>query len=358
MPGCDVYETVSDRMESARALPPAAFLDEAVYDAEVAKIFRREWMAVARADALAQAGSFLAVDVADTRLLITRDEAGALHALSRVCRHRAMLLEGGCGQAKAFTCPYHLWRYGLDGQLLSAPAMNGSKIFDVSAVALERYSIDIWEGWIFVNLDPYAAPLSTRMAPLSALVAGDDLAAMKVVNTQVFPSPWNWKVLVENFSESYHHIGPHAESLQQSNPAFGTYARPEADDSTYLALENPPSEGSDPFSVYVGFPMFLFAVQRGEVPTAVWFQMTPRSHASFDLVIHILMPEALAADPDIVALMSEAIRHIHLEDIGICDRVQEGLAAAPGSLPGPLSPLERGLWQFHRYLQRMMQPKP
>lgn len=353
MQGCNVYAAVSDRMETARALPAAAFLDASVYDAEMALIFRREWMAVARVDALAAKGDFMAVDVADQKLLITRDEAGTLHALSRVCRHRAMLLDGGCGQTKSFTCPYHLWRYGLDGQLLSAPAMNGSDIFDVSELGLQRFSIDVWEGWIFVNLDPHAAPLGERMAPLSALVAGDGLAGMKLVSTQVFSSPWNWKVLVENFSESYHHIGPHAESLQQSNPAFGTYARTEADDSNYLVLENPPSEGSDPFSVYVAFPMFLFAVQRGEVPTCVWFQITPRSHAAFELSVHILMPEILASDPIIVEQMSQAIRHIHLEDIDVCDRVQEGLTAAVPP-PGPLSPLERGLWQFHRYLQRMM----
>jgi phenylpropionate dioxygenase-like ring-hydroxylating dioxygenase large terminal subunit len=341
-------------METARALPPSAFLDAAVYDAEMAVIFRREWMAVARVDALANPGDFLAVDVADAKLLITRDEAGVLHALSRVCRHRAMLLDGGCGQAKAFTCPYHRWRYGLDGRLLSAPAMNGSELFDVSETALERFSIDVWEGWIFVNLDPQAAPLATRMAPISALVAGDGLAGMKLVNTQVFPSPWNWKVLVENFSESYHHIGPHAESLQKTNPAFETYARTEADEGTYLAIENPPSEGADPFSVYVGFPLFLFAVQRGDVPTVVWYQMTLRSHTAFDLSIHILMPEPFASDPAIIDLTRDAMRRIHLEDIDICDRVQEGLGAAPSS-PGPLSPLERGLWQFHRYLRRMMQ---
>lgn len=354
MQGCDVYAGVSDRMETARALPPAAFLDAAVYDAEMMRIFRREWMAVARVEDLARSGDFLAVDVADQKLLLTRDEAGALHALSRVCRHRAMLLDGGCGQAKSFTCPYHHWRYGLDGRLLSAPAMNGSEIFDVSELALQHFAIDVWEGWIFVNLDPHAAPLAARMAPLSALVADDGLAGMRVVNSQVFPSPWNWKVLVENFSESYHHIGPHAESLQHSNPAFGTYARAEADESTYLALENPASEGANPFSVYVGFPMFLFAVQRGEVPTAVWYQMTPRSHLAFDLTVHSLVPEALASDPAIVKQMSEAIRHIHLEDIEVCDKVQEGLLAAT-SLPGPLSSLERGLWQFHRYLQRTMQ---
>lgn len=352
MSGRDVYADVSDRMETARALPPAAFLDADVYETECATVFRREWMPVARCEALAEVGDFLAVEVASVKLLITRDEAGVLHALSRVCRHRSMLLDGGCGKAKSFTCPYHLWRYGLDGRLLSAPAMNGSEIFDASENGLQRFSIDVWEGWIFVNLDPHAVSLVARMAPLSALVAEDGLADMKVVNTQVFPSPWNWKVLVENFSESYHHIGPHVESLQKSNPAFGTYARAEADESTYLALENPPSEGADPFSVYVGFPMFLFAVQRGAVPTAVWFQMTPDSHASFELTVHILMPEPLASDPGIVELMSEAIRHIHLEDIEICDGVQKGLAAAT-SLPGPLSPLERGLWQFHRYLQRM-----
>ena len=352
MSGTSVYAGVSDRMETAMSLPPTAFLDKAVFEAETDRIFRRQWMPVARVEQLAEAGDFLTVDLAGVPLVVSRDEEDALHALSRVCRHRAMPVAQGEGNAKAFTCPYHLWRYGLDGRLLSAPAMEQSDAFDRGKCGLPSFPVDVWQGFVFVNLDEGAAPLAEHMAGLDALVARDGLGDMRIVSSLTFPSPWNWKVLVENFIESYHHIGPHAESLQHSNPAFGTYVPELPDGTSFTALENPPVEGADPFSVYVGFPAFLLVVLRGETVSAVWYRLDIRDEASFDLTIHILMKEPKASDADLVTGTAEVLRHIHLEDIAVCDGVQAGLSS-PAAAPGPLSHLERGLWHFHRYLKRM-----
>lgn len=356
MRGSDVYADVSDRIETALSLPRRAYLDDAVFEDEKALVFRRDWIVVARVEQLASAGNFLSVDVADVPLVITRDGEGQFHALSRICRHRAMPVVAGCGTAKAFTCPYHLWRYGLDGRLLSAPAMEKSDCFDVSQLGLQQFRAEVWQGWIFVNLDNDAKPLAEHFAGLTPFVAADDLAGMVIVHSQTFASPWNWKVFVENFAESYHHAGPHAESLQQSNPAFGTYARELPDDAPFMVLENPPAEGSDPFSVYAGFPTFLFAVQRGEVTTAVWFRMDVIDAKNFNVTIHAMMPPSIASDADLVTFMGDILRQIHLEDISVCDGVQAGINS-PVMVPGPLSHLERGVWQFHRYLQRKMRER-
>lgn len=352
MQGADIYSGVSDRMETAMSLPPTAFLDKAVFEAETDRIFRRQWVPVARVEQLAEAGDFLTVDLAGVPLVVSRDEDGALHALSRVCRHRAMPVAEGEGNAKAFTCPYHLWRYGLDGRLLSAPAMEQSEAFDQRKCGLPSFPVDVWEGWVFVNLDENAPPLREHMAGLTAQLKQDGFADMRIVSSLKFPSPWNWKVLVENFIESYHHIGPHAESLQQSNPAFGTYVPDLPEGTNFTVLENPPVEGAEPFSVYVGFPLFLLVVLRGETTSAVWYRLDIRDEAYFDLTIHILMKEPEASDAELVAGTAEVLRHIHMEDIAICDGVQAGLSS-PAAAAGPLSHLERGVWHFHRYLRRM-----
>lgn len=352
MQGANIYSDVSDRMETATSLPPAAFLDRAVFEAETDRIFRRQWMPVARVEQLAKAGDFLTLDLAGVPLVVSRDEKGSLHALSRVCRHRSMPVAEGEGNAKAFTCPYHLWRYGLDGRLLSAPAMDRSEVFDRDKCGLPSYPVDVWEGFVFVNLDADAEPLAACLEGLKPLVTEDGLADMRIVSSLTFPSPWNWKVLVENFIESYHHIGPHAESLQQSNPAFGTYVPDLPEGTHFTVLENPPVEGADPFSVYVGFPAFLLVVLRGETTSAVWYRLDIRDEAYFDLTIHILMKEPEGSDAELVAGTAEVLRHIHMEDIAVCDGVQAGLSS-PAAAAGPLSHLERGLWHFHRYLKQM-----
>ncbi|MGE9296730.1 MAG: hypothetical protein ACQKBV_10615, partial [Puniceicoccales bacterium] len=84
------------------------------------------------------------------------------------------------------------------------------------------------------------------------------------------------------------------------------------EDTNFTALENPPAEGADPLTVYVGFPCFLFAVIRGETTTATWYQMEIRDEGYFDLTVHLLMPEPQASDEEFVAGSAEILRHIHL----------------------------------------------
>ena len=45
----------------------------------------------------------------------------------------------------------------------------------------------------------------------------DTLLAMAVVMARDWEIPCNWKVLTENFMESYHHAGAHAKTLQSYN---------------------------------------------------------------------------------------------------------------------------------------------
>src|SRR5690349_13206400 len=107
--------------ERAQSLPPEAYWSPALYDLELERIFRREWMCVARVDDLARSGDWLSLDLAGEPLLLTRDEDGALHALSRVCRHRNIDLLAGSSERRGnqarIVCPYHLWSYRLDGRL-------------------------------------------------------------------------------------------------------------------------------------------------------------------------------------------------------------------------------------------------
>jgi phenylpropionate dioxygenase-like ring-hydroxylating dioxygenase large terminal subunit len=155
--------------------------------------------------------------------------------------------------------------------------------------------------------------------------------------------------MVENFMESYHHIGPHAGSLQLFNPAFGTYATDDA--GAFSILENPPLAGADSFVVACIFPLTLIAVTESATPWAVWYEFDRIEHHRFLLRIHLLTRPELAAQPELVARYAEQIRHIHLEDIPVCEGVQRGYRS-PLYASGPLSHLEGGLWHFHRYLQR------
>ncbi|XPE47783.1 Rieske 2Fe-2S domain-containing protein [Shigella flexneri] len=46
-----------------------------------------------------------------------RQKDGSVKAFLNQCRHRAMRVSyADCGYTRAFTCPYHGWSYGMNGE--------------------------------------------------------------------------------------------------------------------------------------------------------------------------------------------------------------------------------------------------
>src|SRR5262249_54811008 len=140
-----------------------------------------------------------------------RGADGAVTALSNVCRHRGALLVTGEASGPAIRCPYHLWTYGLDGRLAAAPFMDG---VDVSGCDLPRYAAEEWGGWVWVNLGGRAEPLARALASVAGAIGAERLESYRAGFRLAFDHAWNWKVMVENFAESYHHIAAHAATLQ------------------------------------------------------------------------------------------------------------------------------------------------
>ena len=91
--------------------------------------------------------------------------------------------------------------------------------FDKSACRLPEARLEVWEGFMFVNLDPDAAPLAPQLATLSRKLAGYSLSEMRTAAFVDYESDWNWKVMMENALESYHHAGIHRDTLEPLFPA-------------------------------------------------------------------------------------------------------------------------------------------
>ncbi len=351
-------------LERASTLPPDCYTDPDFFREEVEKIFRREWICVGRLDQVTNPGDYFSAEVAGEPLVIVRGRDGELRALSRVCRHRSMLIVEGAGNRKSFQCPYHLWTYGLDGRLSGAPFMDRTERFDRTTCHLPEAKLEIWEGWVFVNLDPDAEPLGPRLEPLRRVIEPYRLSEAVTVEPLVYESPWNWKVMVENFSESYHHTGIHSSSLQPIVPGGGTYA--EDSHGPYLLLRNPAKEGGKllsglpvieglpdalhrEFLVAVAFPSHLLALFADQCN---WFQMEIDSFDHFRLKIHLLVPPATLDDPEnkpAIENLRAAIDAINQEDIVANQGVWRGLRS-PRAEPGRYSHLEKALWQFNQYL--------
>jgi len=115
-----------------------------------------------------------------------------------------------------------------------------------------------------------------------------------------FDSPWNGKIMVENFMESYHHIGPHAGSLQlvqarRFGPIPTTAARSPI-------LENPRGRRRLRFVVACIFRFTLIAVTESATPWGRGYQFDRGSNATVSCCAFTLAADpAQAAAPELVA---------------------------------------------------------
>ena len=143
---------------SPRSMTPSFYTDPRVLAAEERAVFLSSWLCLGREDEISEPGAYLTREVLGEPLILTRSSKTRIRALSNVCRHRGSRLVDGQGTTKRFTCPYHAWTYGLDGRLVRAPLIEG----DLTDCNLPEFPVETWMGWIFVNLDGTARPLSEQ----------------------------------------------------------------------------------------------------------------------------------------------------------------------------------------------------
>lgn len=197
-------------------LPAGCYTEPDFFAFEQKEVFSRTWNCVGRVEQVAEPGDCLATEVAGEPILITRAADRTLHALSAICQHRGEIIP--CPEkGRPLRCPLHFWTYDMAGKLSGAPRMGSAD--DVlklrRRVHLPELRLELWHGFIFVNLDMHAAPLGPSLAKLEPLWAGYEATGLKAVPPAMSdtPLPWNWKVHVENFTDAYHpefvHIGTH-----------------------------------------------------------------------------------------------------------------------------------------------------
>jgi phenylpropionate dioxygenase-like ring-hydroxylating dioxygenase large terminal subunit len=341
-------------------LPAAAYLDEAVWEREVQHVFRSGWVPVCRVDQLPRSGDRYATTIAGHPVVAVRD-GDDVRVLTNVCQHRwSTVAEPGCSHGRNLVCPYHRWSYALDGRLQAAPLAGA---FSLDGVALPEVRHEVWQGFVMVNLDGRAAPLGPQLAGLDELLAPWRVGELVTVASRQFPSRWNWKVMVENWIECYHHLGSHRDTVETRNPARTTRITEADGPWTFMTVDTdpawvaPPDQHSFPLdpvdaghlTIWAAFPFLLGG---NEANVSFWLELTPHSVDRHHVTWHLLTSPANAeawAGTETAEKVLDALEEVHREDMAQCAKVDEGLRS--GALEvGRLVELETPIAGFHRWL--------
>src|SRR3989441_6408303 len=191
------------------------------YELERDAIFRRTWLNVGRVEQLPRVGSYFTreIDAARTSVVLVRGADQQVRAFHNICRHRGNKLvwqdypgEETSGTCRQFTCKYHGWRYNLDGACTFVQQQAEFFDLDKADYGLATVQVDVWEGFIFVNLDPTnTTSLREYLGELGKGLEGYPFHRMTQVHKYRAEVRSNWKLFIDAFAEFYHAPVLHAK---------------------------------------------------------------------------------------------------------------------------------------------------
>lgn len=363
-PAEELKQNTAVPFEQAHAMPKSLYTSDEFLQQELDQIFSKDWFCAGRSDALKEAGDYTTLELAGQPIMVVRDKDGTLRAQSNVCLHRMSTLLKGQGNIKSIVCPYHAWTYNLDGSLRGAPAMSQNEVFCKDKLKLPQVRCEEWEGWMMISLNPDAEPVAKQLGGVSEMVADYGMANYQQTFFETHLWDTNWKVLAENFMESYHLPVCHAGTIGGLSkleemicppglPAFN-YHTILKDESLKIALAHPNNtrmEGERRRTTYLLaiYPSLLITL----TPGYFWYlSLHPEGVGQVRIMFGGGMAPEFMDDPEAqknFESLKTLLDEVNVEDRGCTEKVYKGLCSEMAK-PGPLSHLERPNFDFAQYL--------
>jgi phenylpropionate dioxygenase-like ring-hydroxylating dioxygenase large terminal subunit len=342
-------------LSDARTIPGSWYTEPAIAELERRSVFSRTWQMVGRVEQVSAPGQFLTAEVGGEPIVVVRGDDGRLRAFFNVCRHHAAaVMTEPCGTAARLQCPYHGWTYGLDGALKGVPEFDGVNDFDRAANGLVPVSVDTWEHFVFVYLDPEPPALAQSLGSLVGQIAPLGLQQLHFAGRHEWVLECNWKVFVDNYLDGGYHV-PH---LHKGLNSILDYKQYTIENGERYCLQSSPIDAA-------GGEVMTAAVRQGR---ALYYWIYPNlmlnwyhGYLDTNLVLPLGLDRMRVIFDFYFADVSEAVRarneqsmsvseRIQDEDHAICESVQRGLRSrAYGS--GRLSVRrEAGENLFHKLL--------
>lgn len=350
--------------ERAYAMPPSVYRSKRFLEQEIEGIFKRDWYCAGRASALSEAGDYLTLELAGQPVMVIRGKDSRLRAQSNVCLHRMSTLLEGRGNCSAIVCPYHAWTYETDGKLRAAPAMKQNSAFCKDNLKLPAIRCEEWLGWIMITLNESADAVSETLADVGSLIDDYDMQHYQETFFETHSWNTNWKVLAENFMESYHLPVCHKstvgglskleEMICPPGHASFNYHTILKDDSLKIAMahqDNTRLSGDRRRTTYLLaiYPSLLITL----TPGYFWYlSLHPDGVDRVSILYGGGMSQEYVNDPEAqvhFSALKKLLDNVNAEDKQCTESVYRGLCSDVAT-PGPLSHLERPNYDFASYL--------
>ncbi|MFN3553251.1 MAG: aromatic ring-hydroxylating oxygenase subunit alpha [Novosphingobium meiothermophilum] len=248
------------RIDNGTARPgPERYTDPAFAREEWEKVFARSWLLAGPLSDIPETGDFMKFDIGPESFIVVRGEGDAVHAHYNVCPHRgSQLVFGDFGSLDQFTCPFHSWKFGLDGRNIS---VTDAETFRPEVLChgtdLSSVRCEVAAGLVFISMDPGIKPLREFLGPILPQLELYEIDQMYVVQHR--RSDWgaNWKGGVDAFAEIYHlhAVHPQTQCLMDDRTQIDLW--PGGLSRQFVPFAQPSPRFADQESVNPGIQMML-----------------------------------------------------------------------------------------------------
>ncbi len=202
------------------------YTSPAFFAREMERLWPRVWQWACREEHLPEVGDTLVYDIGRHSILLVRTADHGIKAYHNACLHRGTQFRppGSIGSATELRCPFHGWSWTLDGDLKNIPCRWDFPHVTDDAFRLPEVRVETWGGFVFVNMDADAAPLTSFLGILPEHFGGSWNPATRVIALHIQKDlPTNWKAAQEAFLEAYHVLETHAQALITASDANAQY---------------------------------------------------------------------------------------------------------------------------------------
>jgi phenylpropionate dioxygenase-like ring-hydroxylating dioxygenase large terminal subunit len=206
-----------------RDIAPSRYFDPAFHRLEVERVWHRVWQVACREEQIPTVGDTVVYEIGDASLIVTRTAPARIQAFHNSCLHRGTQLRTASGHANAFRCPFHGFTWNIDGTLREIPCEWDFPQVERASFCLPEAKVGTWGGFVFVNLDPEAAPLEEHLEDLPWHFQDWPLEDRYLAAHVVRVMPCNWKVALEAFIEAYHTMATHPQLLPTAADTLTEY---------------------------------------------------------------------------------------------------------------------------------------
>jgi phenylpropionate dioxygenase-like ring-hydroxylating dioxygenase large terminal subunit len=199
-----------------------AFVSRDYAKAEGTNLWAKVWQMAGRLEEIAQVGNYITYEIGADSILIVRSAQDKIKAYHNVCPHRGRRLvdtpagqNRACGKRQRFVCGFHSWTFDLEGKAVFVlDSQDWKGVLNEDRTSLSEIKVDIWGGWIFINMDRNANTLREYLEPAAHILDPFQFEKMRFKWRQWVIYDSNWKTALEAFMEPYHVQGTHPQLLK------------------------------------------------------------------------------------------------------------------------------------------------